>query len=202
VPGGAAKPGERKLQINPGPLKVVPAAYRRAWEDLAKEVTIDVPTAFRRRWTRAETARVVMADPTESYDELAGELARTAGAVRYRRMAMIHLLRNEYDASDRVSMYRSDPKTHHKHHDYHQVDELLRDLGIYDMPVSHQLAIARPLRQPHASWRGDGTSAALSGGDELRELREEFRRISQEGRAKDGRMSAGKKDDQPKEGRK
>jgi hypothetical protein len=190
------------LQINPGPLKVVPAAYRRAWEELAKEVTIDVPAGFRRRWTRAETARVVMADPEESYEDLARELARTAGAIRYRRMAMIHLLRNEYDAAERVSLYRSDPKAHHKHHDYHQVDELMRDLGIYDMPVSHQLEIARPLRQPHASWRGDGTGAALSGGDELRELREEFRRISQGARPQDGGTSADRKSDQSNKRRK
>lgn len=177
--GNGAKP-ERKFQINPGPLRVVPAAYRKAWEDLAKEVALDIPEGFRRKWTRAETARVILADSSESYDDLAAELGRTAGAIRYRRMAMIHLVRDEYDAGERVQQYRSDPKAHHKHHDYHQIDELLRDLGIFKMPVSHQLAIAQPLQQPRAGWRGDGTSAALAGGDELRELQAEFKRIAQE----------------------
>jgi hypothetical protein len=172
----------KKFQINPGPLRIVPAAYRKAWENIAQEVELDVPKGFRRRWTRAETVRVIMADPEESYEDLAAELARTAGAVRYRRMAMIHLLRSEYEAADRVAQYRSDPKVHHKHHDYHQVDDLLRELGVYDMPVTHQMAIARPLQQPRAGWRGDGTSAALSGTDELRDLRNEFRRITQEAR--------------------
>jgi hypothetical protein len=47
-------------------------------------------------------------------------------------------------APEQVAMYRSDPKANHKHHDYYQVDELLRKLGIYDMPLSQQFAIAQP----------------------------------------------------------
>ena len=174
----------RKFQINPGPLKVVPSAYRKAWEDLAKEVAVDVPDGFRRKWTRTDTARVILAEPDESYDDLAIELGRTPGAIRYRRMAMIHLVRGEHGAQERATDYRDDPKTHHKHHDYYQVDELLRDLGVYDMPVAQQFELARPLRQPTAGWRGDGTSAVLAGGDDIRALRREFRRLADAARSR------------------
>jgi hypothetical protein len=167
-----------RFAINPGPLKIVPAAYRKAWENLAKEVDIDVPKGFRAKWTRADTARVILADPSESYDDLAQELGRTPGAIRYRRQAMVHLLRGEHGAPERVADYRADPRKHHKHHDYHQVDELLHELGIFDMPVSQQFAIAQPLQQPRGGWRGDGTGAALADGDDLRELRKEIKRLS------------------------
>lgn len=174
--------GNRRFQINQEPLKVVPAAYRKAWEELADDVSVDVPDGFRRKWTRGDTARVILAEPSESYDDVASELARTPGAVRYRRMAMVHLVRDEHGARERVEQYRADPKAHHKHHDYFQVDELLRDLGIYSMPVTHQWEIAQPLRQPSASWRGDGTAAVLSGGDEIRQLRLEFKRLAEQSR--------------------
>jgi len=170
--------GRRKFHINPGPLKIVPAAYRKAWEDLAKEVALDVPPGFRRKWTRAETARVILAEPEESYDDLASELQRTPGAIRYRRMAMIHLLREEHGAHERVEQYRSDPKVHHKHHDYYQVAELLRELGIYNMPVAQQLELAQELQQPSRGWRGDGTSAALAGHGSVSQLRREFRQLA------------------------
>jgi hypothetical protein len=173
-----------RFGINPGPLKIVPAAYREAWENIAKDVALDVPPGWRSKWTQGETLRVIFADPSETYEEVAEELGRSPGAVRYRRQAMIHLIRHEHGAPDRVERYRSDPKKHHKHHDYYQVDELLRELGIYDMPVSQQFEIARPLRQPKSSWRGDGLTAALAGGDELRELRREIKRLSREARAR------------------
>ena len=173
----------RKFQINPGPLEVVPAARRNAWHKLAQDVELDVPSGFRARWTHADTARVITAEPGETYDDLAAELGRTAGAIRYRRQAMVHLIRDEAGAHDRVDLYRSDPKLHHKHHDYHQVDELLEELGIYEMPVSQQFEIARPLQQPRSGWRGDGTSSALAN-DELRLLREEIRRLSRASRGR------------------
>jgi hypothetical protein len=167
----------RKFQINPGPLEVVPAARRNAWHRLAQDVELDIPSGYRKRWTRTDTARVITAEPSETYDDLAAELVRTSGAIRYRRQAMVHLLRDEAGARARVELYRSDPKMHHKHHDYHQIDELLEDLGIYEMPVSQQFEIAQPLQQPRSSWRGDGTSSALAG-VALRQLREEIRRLS------------------------
>jgi hypothetical protein len=167
----------RRFQINPEPLKIVPAAHRKAWEELAREVAVDIPPEFRQKWTRAATARVILAEPTESYEHLAKELNRSPGAVRYRRQAMIHLLKDEHGAKERVADYRSDPKTHHKHHDYYQIDELLRELGIYEMPVVEQFELATPLQQPSAGWRGDGLSAVVAGGDQIRSLRAEFRRL-------------------------
>jgi hypothetical protein len=166
----------RRFQINSEPLQIVPAAHRKAWEELACEVAVDVPAEFRQKWTRAATARVILAEPAESYEELAMELNRSPGAVRYRRQAMIHLLKDEHGAKARASAYRNDPKAHHKHHDYYQVDELLRELGIYEMPVVEQFALARPLRQPSAGWRGDGLSA-VTGGRQVSSLRGEFRRL-------------------------
>jgi hypothetical protein len=172
----------RRFQINPGPLKVVPAAKRKAWQELAREVTLDVPRQFRRKWTRTETARVILADPAESYAELAEELGRSPGAVRYRRMAMIHLIRDEHGAQERVKKYRGDPAEHHKHHDYHQVDQLLRELGIYELPISQQFEIAQPLQQPRAGWRGDGLGAAVADAGDIHALRAEFRRLIEESR--------------------
>lgn len=166
----------RRFQINPGPLEIVPAARREAWQQLAREVELDVPSHFRKKWTRPDTARVILAEPQETYEEVGDEINRTPGAVRYRRQAMVHLLKDEHGAQERVEAYRSDPKAHHKHHDYFQVDGLLRELGIYDLPASQQFELAEPLRQPNASWRGDGLSAAL-GGSGVRALRSEFRRI-------------------------
>jgi hypothetical protein len=172
----------RRFQINPGPLKVIPAAKRKAWQSLAQDVELDIPGKFRRKWTRADTARVVLAEPDESYDDLGKELSRSPGAIRYRRMAMIALIRDEHGAQERVDSYRKDPAAHHKHHDYHQVDELLTELGIYDLPVSQQFEIAQPLQQPRASWRGDGLGAAVGGQEGIAALRREFRQVVQEAR--------------------
>ena len=176
----------RRFQINPEPLKIVPAAHRKAWEELAREVAVDIPPEFRQKWTRAATARVLLAEPTESYEDLAKELNRSPGAVRYRRQAMIHLLKDEHGAKERADDYRKDHKTHHKHHDYYQVDELLRELGVYEMPVVEQFELARPLRQPSAGWRGDGLSAAVVGGGQIRSLRAEFRRLLDDVRSAEG----------------
>ena len=185
----------RRFQINPEPLEIVPERNRRAWQELAREVALDVPQDFRRKWTRAATARVVLADPSESYDQLAKELGRTPGAVRYRRQAMIHLLRQEHGAVERVEAFREDPKANHKHADYAQVDDLLRDLGLYELVVSEQFELAEPLQQPRASWRGDGTGAAVTGGGEIRALREEFKRLMEEARRDAERDDAKNADD-------
>ncbi|MFD4670724.1 hypothetical protein ACFWNN_13385 [Lentzea sp. NPDC058450] len=84
-------------------------------------------------------------------------------------MVMVYLLRDEHGAHERAQAYRDDPKENHKHHDYYHVDKVLEEFGFYSMLVSEQFAIAKPLRQPSASWRGDGTSSAL--GSELRDLK-------------------------------
>jgi hypothetical protein len=107
--------------------------------------------ATRPRGSTTETLRVILADPSETYLQVAEELQRTPGAVRYRRQAMIHLLRDEHGARDRAQAYRDDPKTHHKQHDYYQLDETLREDGFYALPVSEQFALAKPLQQPNAS---------------------------------------------------
>lgn len=159
LPSSAAK----RLQFNPGELKIVPAARRKAWESLADQVRIHIPGKYRARWTELETLRVITATPDESYEDVAADLDRSPGAVRYRRQAMIHLLRDEHDAKVRAEAYRQDAKLAHKFHDYWQIDEILRKFGFYDKPVAEQFELARPLQQPHTSWRGDGTGAVLYG---------------------------------------
>lgn len=173
----------RKLQFNPEALKVVDASRRRFWERMAEEVEIEVAEQFRKKWTLAGTARVILADPSETYDAVAKELGRSPGAVRYRRMAMIHLLRDEHGAPERVTAYIEDPKANHKFHDYFQVHEVLTNLGYYELPVSEQFVIAQPLFQPSASWRGDGTAAALATPARTSVLRDEVQRLLREARA-------------------
>lgn len=181
--GDKANPPRRRLEINPEALRLVPAGRREFWEKLASEAEIGVAERFRKRWTSVETVRLVLASPIESYEEVARELNRSPGAVRYRRMAMIHLLRDEHGAMDRVTAYRSDPKVHHKHADYAQVAEVLEGLGYFDLPVREQFAIAVPLGQPSNSWRGDGSAAALAmRKSESKVLRDEASRLLQSSR--------------------
>lgn len=173
-----------RLQLNPQALRVVPAAHRKAWEELGRQVQIDVAGRFRKKWSDAETLRVIVADPDETYPDVAEELDRSPGGVRYRRQAMVHLLREEHGARERAEAYREDPKANHKHHDYYQVDEVLRSYGFYARPVSEQFAMAKPLRQPNSSWRGDGTGSVLATGN--RELRELLRNMLAEARRPPG----------------
>jgi hypothetical protein len=184
--GGQAAPANapaRKLQFNPEALKVVDASKRKFWEQMAEDVEIEVAAQFRKRWSLAATARVILADPSETYEEVGKELGRTPGAVRYRRMAMIHLLRDEHGAPERVRSYVEDPKANHKFHDYFQVHQVLENLEYYELPVSEQFALAQPLRQPSPSWRGDGTAAALALPGRADVLRAEVRRLLKEARA-------------------
>lgn len=199
TPSPAGPPGEtlepapvtlgRRLQLNPQALKLVPADHRRAWEDLGLQVQVDVASNHRRRWSAVETLRVILAGPEESYADVAEELDRSPGAIRYRRQAMIHLLREEHSARERADAYRQDPKTNHKHHDYFQVDEALRDYGFYSRTVSEQFDMAQPLRQPSSSWRGDGTSKALAAGTTT--LREDVMRLLREARSQGEQDAAG-----------
>jgi hypothetical protein len=179
----ASAPRKRKLQFNPEALKVVDASRRKFWEQMADEVEIEVADQFRKRWTLPATARVILADPSETYDAVANELGRSPGAVRYRRMAMVHLLRDEHGAPQRVQAYIEDPKAHHKFHDYFQVHQVIENLGYYDLPVSEQFELAKPLRQPSASWRGDGTAAALAIPGGTRLLRDELMRLLRDARS-------------------
>jgi hypothetical protein len=167
----------RRLRLNPEPLKIVDASQRAFWEKVTDEVELETAGKFRKRWTLAETIRVITADPSETYAELGAELDRSPGAIRYRRMAMVHLLRDEHDAHDRVKAYKEDPKLHHKFHDYAQVYEALAGLGILARPVHEQFELAQPLQQPSRGWRGDGTSAVLNGGGGLQQIRDEIKRL-------------------------
>lgn len=173
-----------RMQLNPEPLAVVDESRRRFWEELADEVQINVPGGFRKRWSKAETVRVISARPDETYEEVAEELDRTPGGVRYRRMAMVHLLREEHGAVERVRAYEADPKANHKQHDYWDVHLTMRELGLYDLPVWQQLELAKELRQPSKGWRGDGTGAALASGDLLKQIRVKVQRLMQDARTR------------------
>jgi hypothetical protein len=160
----------------------VSAERRRFWEQLREHVEVQAAEKFGKKWTELETLRVIAATPDETYEALAAELGRSPGAVRYRRMAMVHLLRHEHGAPERVGAFLDDPKTYHKQADYAQVHRVLEEYGYYARPIREQFALAQPLLQPSSSWRGDGTSAALNAATE----RNEVRRLLRELRAKNG----------------
>ncbi|MFL1901038.1 hypothetical protein ACJWDR_18260 [Streptomyces tauricus] len=180
---GSQGVSKRRLQVNPDALRLVPAEKREFWEKLAKEAEINIASQFGKRWTMLATLTVILATPDETYEDVADALNRSPGAVRYRRQAMIHLLRDEHSAVDRVEAYRSDPKKHHKWSDYAQVAEAIEQLGYFDLPVREQFALAVPLGQPSKSWRGDGSSAALAQRKSRDgSLKEEVRRLLDEAR--------------------
>jgi hypothetical protein len=117
---------------------------------------------------------------------------RSPGGVRYRRQAMIHLLRHEHGAKDRVQDYREDPKANLKHHDYFQVDEVLSEYGFYARTVAEQFEIAKPLRQPSSSWRGDGTGSALASDTLLKEYVQHLLHLARsEAEQRDGEVGTG-----------
>ncbi|MET9534707.1 hypothetical protein ABZY02_29805 [Streptomyces sp. NPDC006649] len=187
VPGqGNSNVPRGRLQVNPNALRLVPAGRREFWEKLAEDVEINTASQFGKRWTMLATLTVILATPDETYEDVARSLHRSPGAIRYRRQAMIHLLRDEHSAVDRVESYRSDPKKYHKYSDYAQVAQAIEHLGYFELPVREQFALAVPLGQPSKSWRGDGSSAALaqkrgrdgSLKDEVRRLLDEARTLS------------------------
>jgi hypothetical protein len=179
-PEVSASSAKKRLQFNPGELEIVPAARRTVWEDLAGQVQIHVPGQYRAKWSELETLRVITATPDESYEVVAADLDRSPGAVRYRRQAVIHLLRDEHGAKDRAAAYREDAKTYHKFHDYWQVDEVLNKYGFYDRSVAEQFQLAQPLLQPKSGWRGDNIGAVLHGS--TRVLRDAVKRLIHEAR--------------------
>lgn len=178
VQNGGRRTG--RLVVNPDALRIVPAERRQFWERLQRDVKLDIADKFGKRWSVLETLRVITATPDESYEEVARELGRTPGAVRYRRQAMIHLLRHEHGAPERVADYMADPKGNHKQHDYFQVHKILEEYGYYDRPVTDQFKLAHPLRQPKTSWRGDGTSAVVHGAAERDEVKRLLRAMREE----------------------
>ncbi len=143
-------------------IKIVKAEDREWYSRLDQKAKIRVAERFRKRWTDEETGLVIQADPsTEDYYELAARMGRTPGSIRIRRSAMVHLLRDEYDYVERARAYERDPKTNHKWADIGQVQRVMRQLGLFDLNVAEQFALAKHLQQPHGSWRGDNTGAVL-----------------------------------------
>ncbi|MFJ1603920.1 hypothetical protein ACIOHS_11200 [Streptomyces sp. NPDC088253] len=176
---------KRRLQVNPDALRLVPAEKREFWEKLAEDAELNIASQFGKRWTMLATLTVILATPDETYEEVARALNRSPGAIRYRRQAMIHLLRDEHSAVDRVEAYRRDRKVFHKYSDYAEVAEALEQLGYFDLPVREQFSLAVPLGQPSKSWRGDGSSAALAQRKSRDgSLKDEVRRLLDEARSR------------------
>jgi hypothetical protein len=144
------------LPKDESPLKLVPSEKRRFWDQIPGEPTIETATRYREKWTDDEVRRLVSADPvTESYESLARELGRSPGALRIRRSQMIHILRGEPYAMEFVE------STDHKRADWRQVNKVLQEMGILDLPVTEQFRLAVHLQQPSASYRGDFTQTVL-----------------------------------------
>jgi hypothetical protein len=142
--------------------RLVRAEDRDWWTKLSEGARIRFAQHQGKKWTDEETRRVIEADPaTTDYFSLAAEMGRSPGALRIRRSHMIHILRDEYGYAQKARDYLQDPKKHHKVADIGQIYRNLDALGILGLPVSDQWAIAKHLKQPSGSWRGDGTSAVL-----------------------------------------
>jgi hypothetical protein len=143
-------------------IRLVPAADREWWSRLSNPAKLRVAEKRGKKWTDEETERLIRADPErDDYYHLAEAMARTPGALRTRRAHMIHLLREEYGYSEKARLYFQDQRRYHKFADIGQVHRVLAAVGILALPVSHQFLLARHLKQPSSSWRGDHTTAVL-----------------------------------------
>jgi hypothetical protein len=141
-------------------IKLVPAKDREWWGKLSAGARARFAARHRKKWTDDETKQLILAAPdTEDYYQLGARMGRGPGALRARRSQMIHLLREEYDYVEKADAYFADPKSNHKFADIGQVYRLLGELKILDLPVNEQFAMARHLKQPSNSWRGDNSSA-------------------------------------------
>jgi hypothetical protein len=141
-------------------IKLVPARDREWWGKLSAGAKARFAARHRKKWTDEETKQLILADPdSDDYYQLGAQMGRGPGALRARRSQMIHLLREEYDYVQKAAAYFADPKENHKFADIGQVYRLLGELKILEMPVHKQFAMARHLKQPSNSWRGDNSSA-------------------------------------------
>lgn len=157
-PRGGATRG--LLEEDHSEIRLVPAQDRDWWERLSDTARARFAARHRKKWTDEETKRLVLADPDkDEYYELAAAMGRGPGALRARRSQMIHLLREEYQYAEKAKAYFSDPKANHKWADIGQVHRVLGELGVLDLPVHEQFELARHLKQPSGSWRGDNSSA-------------------------------------------
>ena len=151
--------GKGLLREDHSAIRLVPAADRDWWSGLSRGPRVRFAEKYRTKWTDEETQELIEADPTvDDYYVLGARMGRTPGSLRIRRSMMVHLLRDEYEHVAKAEAYEQDPKTNHKFADIAQVHRLLKKLGYYQKPVFEQFELARHLKQPSGSWRGDGTS--------------------------------------------
>lgn len=143
-------------------IRIVPAKERDWWSRLSRPARIRVAAKRGKKWTDAETAQLIRANPTkDDYYTLGETMSRTPGSLRIRRSHMIHLLKDEHGRVASATAYFADPKANHRYADIGQVYRVLRELGILDLPVNEQFDLAQHLKQPSGSWRGDHTSVVL-----------------------------------------
>ncbi|HEX6667765.1 MAG TPA: hypothetical protein VF081_14360 [Solirubrobacterales bacterium] len=164
-------------------IKLVPAKDRAWWGKLSAGAKARFAARHRKKWTDDETQQLILADPdSDDYYELGARMGRGPGALRARRSQMIHLLREEYNYVEKAGAYFADPKSNHKFADIAQVYRLLGELKILELPVNEQFNMARHLKQPSKSWRGDNSSAVereeKARARALRQSLEEVRRSS------------------------
>jgi hypothetical protein len=151
--------GRGLLREDHSEIKLVRAEDRDWWVKLSTGARVRLAEKWRTKWTDEETRQLIEADPAaDDYFTLGALMGRTPGSLRIRRSMMIHLLRDEYEHVAKAEAYEADPKTHHKWADIGQVHRLLKEMSYYKKPVFEQFELARHLRQPNGSWRGDGTS--------------------------------------------
>jgi hypothetical protein len=152
--------GDDLLSEDHSEIKLVPTSDRDWWAKLSVGAKARFAARHRKKWTDDETKQLILADPeTDDYYELGAQMGRGPGALRARRSQMIHLLREEYEYPEKAAAYSSDPKANHKFADIAQVYRLLAELKILELPVHKQFAMARHLKQPSNSWRGDNSFA-------------------------------------------
>jgi hypothetical protein len=155
-------PGRGLLKEDRSDISLVPAKDRDWWEQLSEPAKARFAERHGKKWTDEETCQLIQADPdTDDYYQLAARMGRAPGALRLRRSYMIHILRDEYGYVAKAKRHAKDPKQHHKDADVGQVYRVLGELGILDLTVTEQWPLARHLRAPTASWRGDNSSAVL-----------------------------------------
>jgi hypothetical protein len=151
------------LRKDTRPIKVVGREKREFWERIeTKPVRIGVARNHGKKWTKDQIKRIITANPeNDTYQTLAAELGRSDGSVRLIRTWAGHMLKGEYEQDWRRWVESTDPRVRANKHDRILIYEVLEELGYFDLSISQQFKLARPLPQPRAGWRGDRTGEAL-----------------------------------------
>ena len=151
------------LQKDTRPIRLVAHGKREFWEKIGAEpVLLMGRKNHGKRWTEEHILRIITADPeVDTYGALAEGLGRSDGAVRLIRAWAGHILRGEYEEQWRAWVESEDPKVRANKHDKILVYKVLKEHGYFDLPVTEQFRLARPLRQPRGGWRGDRTGEAI-----------------------------------------